>query len=87
MRDRREGKADQGILAAMKIGRDAQIFGLVVATIVCAGLYWSGKYLSTILSLPVFLAICVTWGLCMLALAWWLDKKMAKAKSERSDEP
>lgn len=71
----------------MKIGRDAQIFGFIVATIVCAGLYWGLKYLSTIWSLPAFLSLCAIGVACTLALAWWLDKKMAQAKDQRSDEP
>lgn len=71
----------------MTFGRDAQIFGFIVATIVCAGLYWGLKYLSTIWSFTAFMTLCVIFGACMLALAWWLDKKMAQAKDQRSDEP
>lgn len=71
----------------MKIDRGEQIFVFVVVTIIGAGLYWGLKYISKIWSFSAFMTLCVTGLVCIGALAWWLDKRMAKAKGQRSDEP
>ncbi len=88
MQSVREQRHLQQLLGSntLTIQTEAKIFGTVVATIVCAGIVWALRRVADTWSLPTFLALCAAIGVCMLLLAWWLDRRAsARAKRERYD--
>ncbi len=71
----------------MTVKQQAEIFGLIVATIGTVGIVWGMRHLADIWPMSAWLAFVGVTAVCLLLLAWLMDTKASvRAKHGQSDQ-